>query len=129
MKKCCSYLLGFFFSSYIHASDSFNSEASHFMGGAALAGGITAAVDQMLPEYRENRAEIGFWVSSIGIVITQLDQYQRNGNAKSQALDAVAHILGSAAGAYLVDGYALEPLIKDSSSEGKYIGLAFVREF
>ena len=113
----------------LNASDGFNSEASHFAGGAVIAGGVTAIVDNYYPEYKSDRGMIGFGVSSIYIIAEQSIEYAVNGNAKSQLMDAAAHILGSALGAYITDKYILLPVIKDSSTDGKYVGLNVQHRF
>ncbi len=49
------------------ANDSFNSELSHFAGGAAMGAGFTAVADHY--GYREHRGWIGFGISTgIGVV-------------------------------------------------------------
>lgn len=109
--------------SSLYGADDFNSEASHFTGGAVLAGGITAVVDSFYPEYRADRGLIGFGISSAVGLLDQTIQYAESGRASGQLLDAAAHIAGSAFGAWLTDKYILSPVIIDSASEGKYIGL------
>jgi len=109
--------------SNVYATDSFNSEASHFVFGAVVAGGITVITDKYFPEYREERGWIGFGISSVGAVLESAYEYSTNGNGRNQALDAAYHIAGSALGAYVTDKYFLEPVIKTSGSEGRYIGL------
>jgi glycerol uptake facilitator-like aquaporin len=113
----------------LQANDGFNSEASHFVGGTVLAGGITAVVDQYYPEYKSDRGMIGFGISSIAIIAEQSIEYAVNGNAKSQLMDAASHILGSALGAYITDKYILLPVVKDSSTDGKYVGLNVQHRF
>jgi peptidoglycan/LPS O-acetylase OafA/YrhL len=112
--------------SNVHATDSFNSEASHFIFGAALAGGITAVVDHWYPEQREYRGWWGFGISSVGAALESLYEYNINGNGRNQAIDAASHIAGSALGAYVTDQYILEPVIKNSASEGRYIGVNLI---
>ena len=115
--------------SSVSANDDFNSEMSHVVGGAILAGGITAVVDRYYPEYREDRGMIGFWTSSAAIVIEQAVEIALHGDAKGQALDAVSHIIGSALGAFVTDQYILSPVLNNSASEGKYVGLALQYSF
>jgi hypothetical protein len=107
----------------VYATDSFNSEASHFVFGAVAAGGITAIVDSYYPAYREDRGWIGFGISSVGAVLESWYEYSTNGNGRNQALDAAYHVAGSALGAYVTDEYILEPVIQNSASEGRYIGI------
>lgn len=113
----------------LHASDSANSEGSHFVGGAVLAGGVTAIVDEYYPEYKSERGMIGFEISSIATIVEQSIEYSINGNAKGQLLDAVSHIAGSALGAFITDKYILLPVLKDSSTDGKYVGLSVKHSF
>lgn len=115
--------------STLNANDSFNSEFSHFAGGAVMAGGITAVVDHYYPEYRSDRGMIGFGISSAAIVIEQGIECAMHGNARGQLLDAASHIAGSALGAYITDQYILSPVIQKSASEGKYIGLNIQHTF
>jgi hypothetical protein len=109
--------------SNVHATDSFNSEASHFVFGAFVAGGITWVVDEYFPAQRENRGWIGFGISSVGAALESLYEYNINGNGRNQALDAAYHIAGSALGAYVTDEYILAPVISSSAGEGRYVGL------
>lgn len=113
----------------LHASDGFNSEASHFAGGAVLAGGVTAIVDNYYPEYKSDRGMIGFGVSSIAVIVAQSIEYSANGNARSQLLDTASHIAGSALGSFITDKYILLPVVKDSTTEGTYVGLTLQHNF
>lgn len=113
----------------LNANDSFNSELSHFTGGAVMAAGITAVVDHYYPEYREDRGMIGFGISSAAVVAEQGVEYALHGNARGQLLDAASHIAGSALGAYLTDQYILSPVVQNSASEGQYIGLNIQHTF
>lgn len=111
------------------ANDSINSEAGHFAGGVVLAGGITAIVDSYFPEYREDRAKLGFGISSAAIVLEEGIDIAFFGGNSGDVLDMAVHIAGSALGAYVTDQYILSPVIKDSKTEGKYIGFALHRSF
>jgi hypothetical protein len=113
----------------LNANDGFNSEFSHFAGGAVMAGGITAVVDSFYPEYRSDRGMIGFGISSAAIVAEQGLEYALHGNGRGQLLDAASHIAGSALGAYVTDQYILSPVMQNSASEGKYIGLNLQHTF
>lgn len=115
--------------SSVYGNDSPGSEFSHFAGGIVMAGGITAIVDQYYPEYRSERGMLGFEISSVAIIAEQSVEFAFHGNAKGQMLDAAYHIAGSALGAYVTDQYILAPVIQDSASEGKYIGLALRHSF
>lgn len=105
------------------ADNGFGSEFSHFVGGAVMAGGITAVVDSYYPEYKADRGMIGFGISSVAIAAEQTIEYALHGNAGGQLLDIVSHVAGSALGAWVTDKYILSPVVQNSASEGKYVGL------
>ena len=111
------------------ASDSFGSEASHFVGGAVMAGAITAIVDKFYPEYAENRFWIGFGISSAAIVIEQGYEAIKNGKPASQLLDAASHIGGSALGAYVTDKYILSPIVRTAPDGSKTVGVQVTHSF
>jgi len=113
----------------LQANDSFNSEISHVVGGAVIAGGITAMVDRYYPEYRNDRGMIGFGVSSIAMIVFESVTIAVRGDAKGQLLDIASHITGSAFGAFVSDGYILSPIVHNSPVEGKYVGLALQHSF
>jgi hypothetical protein len=113
----------------LNANESMSSEISHFVGGTVMAGGITAIVDHYYPEYRDERGMIGFEISSAAVIVEQSLEFAFNGNAKGQLLDAAAHIAGSALGACITDQYILSPVIKNSASEGTYVGVSLRRDF
>ena len=95
------------------ASDSFTSEMSHVISGAAIAGYITHRYSES-----EYRSWIGFGVSTAIVIAEQNYEISKVGNRSSQQLDMVAHAIGSALGAWYIDKYLLVPLIKKS-----YVGL------
>lgn len=95
------------------ASDSFTSEMSHVISGAAIAGYITHRYSES-----EYRSWIGFGVSTAIVIAEQNYEISKVGNRSSQQLDMVAHALGSALGAWYTDKYLLVPLIKKN-----YVGL------
>ncbi|MDO9208758.1 MAG: hypothetical protein Q7T91_10960 [Sulfuricurvum sp.] len=107
----------------VSANDSFNSEMSHVVGGAVMAGGITAVVDRYYPEYKADRGMIGFGISSLSIIAFESVTVALRGDAKGQLLDVASHITGSAFGAFVTDKFILSPVVKNSTSEGKFIGL------
>ena len=113
----------------LNASNSVGSEASHFAGGAVMAGGITAIVDNYYPEYKSDRAMLGFGISSVAIIAEQSVEYAINGNARGQLLDAASHIAGSALGAFITDEYILAPVVKDSAKDGTFVGLNVYHNF
>ncbi len=103
------------------AYDGVTSEVSHAAGGAALAGAITAIYKDS-----ENRAWIGFGVSSAVSIFSEVRQYNLRGNIKvsSSLLDATSHVLGSALGAWATDKYLLVPVVTKS-----YTGVVIQRQF
>lgn len=117
------------FSANLYGAEDFNSELSHFSGGAVLAGGVSAIVDHYYPEYRADRRTIGFGVSTLAALVDQSIQYAEHGNARGQLLDTAAHIAGSALGAYITDEFLLSPVIQNSPSEGDYVGVSLQRSF
>ena len=129
MKKITLLIASTLMITQLEANDGFGSEMSHLVGGAVMAGGITAVVDSYYPEYKENRGMIGFWASSAAIIVEQGVEYALHGNAKGQTLDAISHIAGSVLGAFVTDQYILSPVIKDSSITGNYVGLTLQRSF
>lgn len=99
------------------ANDSFNSELSHFAGGAAMGAGFTAIADHF--GYREHRGWIGFGVSTcIGVAGELLERASDHGDFS--ALDAGANVLGAAVGAYGTDRWLLAPVVLP---EAHYVGL------
>jgi hypothetical protein len=113
----------------LQANNSAASEVSHFLGGAVMAGGITAVVDSYYPEYRDNRGMLGFEISSVAVIVEQTIEFAFNGDAGGQLLDAASHVLGSACGAFVTDQYILSPVVSHSSAEGKYVGLTLQHFF
>ncbi len=129
MKKIFLFMSAILMVTQLEADNSVGSEMSHFVGGAVMAGGITAVVDSYYPDYKENRGMIGFWTSSAAIIVEQGIEFALNGNAKGQALDAISHIAGSALGAFVTDQYILSPVVKDSSTARNYVGLTLQHSF
>jgi len=109
--------------SSVSANESFNSEISHVIGGAVMAGGITAVVDNYYPEYKADRGMIGFGISSATIIAFESVTIALNGDAKGQLLDVASHIAGSAFGAFVTDKFILAPVLTNSAIEGKVVGL------
>jgi len=129
MKKIFLVISIMLLTTQLEADNSFNSEMSHFLGGAVLAGGITAVVDSYYPEYRDNRGMLGFEISSAAVIVQQSIECAVYGNASGQLLDAAVHIVGSALGAFVTDQYILSPVVSNSSTEGKYVGLTLQHFF
>ncbi|WP_422836968.1 hypothetical protein [Aeromonas encheleia] len=97
-------------STSVQANDSFNSELSHFIGGAAMGAGFTAVADHY--GYREQRGWVGFGISSGIGVLGEL----ASSNGEFSALDAGANALG----AYGTDRWLLAPVLLP---ERHYAGL------
>jgi len=130
MKKSLLFLSSALLLSQLHANESFNSEISHVIGGAVMAGGITAVIDSYYPEYRDERAMMGFGISSAAIIAFETVNVAINGgDVSGQLLDVAAHVAGSAVGAYVTDEFILSPVVQNSSVEGKYVGLSLTRTF
>lgn len=118
MKKIWAIVL-LFFSAHSHAYDGLSSELSHAVGGALLAGAITKIYSES-----ENRAWIGFAVSTAAVVLEQSYEISRGANRNSQIKDMAWHALGSALGAWATDKYLLVPVVTRTS-----VGLVMVRSF
>ena len=114
---CAVLLCGFM--GTCHASDSWSSELSHATGGALLAGAVTRYYSDF-----ENRAWIGFAVSSAGIVLSESYQISKGAKRSSAYLDMASHIAGAALGAWWMDRYGLMPVIGRQS-----VGLVVWRQF
>ena len=106
-------LLSLFGSPKCNTSDSFSSEMSHVISGAALAGYITHRYSDS-----EYRSWIGFGVSTAIVISEQNYEISKVGKRSSQQLDMVAHAIGSALGAWYTDKYLLLPIVKRN-----YLGL------
>lgn len=102
-----------------HAYDGVSSELSHAAGGALLAGAVTRFYSES-----DNRAWIGFAVSTAGIVISESYQIAHGAKRSSSLLDVASHAAGSALGAWWTDKYYLMPVIGPKS-----VGLVFTRQF
>ena len=118
MKKICASAL-LFLSAHSHAYDGLTSELSHAAGGALLAGAVTKLYSES-----ENRAWIGFAVSTAAIVVDQGYEISRGANRNSQIRDMVWHAAGSALGAWATDKYWLMPVVTRTS-----VGMVMVRPF
>ena len=129
MKKIFFVISIILMTTQLEANNSTASEVSHVVGGAVMAGGITAVVDSYYPEYKDNRGMLGFEISSAAIVVEQTIEFAFNGDAGGQLLDVASHVVGSAFGAFVTDQYILAPVISNSSAEGKYVGLTLHHSF
>lgn len=108
-----------FLSAQSHAYDGLTSELSHAAGGALLAGAVTKIYSES-----ENRAWIGFAVSTAAVVIDQGAAISRGANRNSQIRDMVWHAAGAALGAWATDKYLLVPVVTPTS-----VGMMMVRSF
>lgn len=118
MKKLCAIAL-LFCASHSQAYDGLTSELSHAAGGALLASAVTSIYSES-----ENRAWIGFAVSTAAVVLEQGYEISRGANRKSQILDMAWHAAGAALGAWATDKYFLVPVVTRTS-----VGMVMVRPF
>jgi hypothetical protein len=88
------------------AYDGWSSELTHATGGALLAGVVTNYYSDS-----ENRAWIGFAVSTAGIVLSESHQMDKGAKRSSSLLDIASHTAGAALGAWWTDRYYLMPVI------------------
>lgn len=63
----------------------------------------------------ENRAWIGFGISTALVIAEQSYEISKTGNRSSNQLDMAAHAIGSAIGAWYTDKYLLVPIVKRNS--------------
>ncbi|NEX80689.1 hypothetical protein [Aeromonas rivipollensis] len=108
MRTIHLYVMFGLLSASAQANDSFNSELSHFIGGAAMGAGFTAIADHY--GYREQRGWIGFGV--VGELASR--------NGEFSALDAGANALGAVIGAFATERWILAPVVLP---EQHYAGL------
>lgn len=102
-----------------HAYDGWSSELTHAAGGALLAGAVTQYYSDS-----ENRAWVGFAVSTAGIVISEAHQMSKGAKHSSSMLDIASHTAGAALGAWWTDRYYLMPVIRRHS-----VGLVLLHPF
>ncbi|MCG9695555.1 hypothetical protein [Shewanella sp. Isolate11] len=121
MKRLLSLVLLSGLCSPVMADNGVYSETSHAIGGALIAGTVTWGTDKFFPE--QDRFWMGFGVSSAFGVLIQYHEYDKSTNTAEEALlDAGAHVIGAAIGAYLTDSYILTPVVKPEVG-GSYVGL------
>lgn len=106
----CLVLNSLSLASTCRASDSFTSEFSHAASGAVMAGYITHLYAES-----ENRAWIGFGISTAFIIAEQNYEISKSGKRASQQLDMAAHAIGSAIGAWYTDKYLILPVVTKNS--------------
>ena len=105
------------------ATDSFYSEAGHFMGGVAWGSVTTVAVDHYWPQHAENRVIVGFAVAAAAGVLGEIHDSMYGHPKKFSALDAASAAMGGAAGALATDHWLLKPVVKTEHG-ARYYGLA-----
>jgi hypothetical protein len=111
-------VLGFLaINSLSYGNMSVNSEMSHLVGGAVMAGAISYTVDKYYPQERENQENIAFWTSSLLMIAESTVEYKLHGEGRNQSIDAISHIIGSAIGAYATSQYLLVPSIHKDKEE------------
>ena len=124
MRLAIAFCVGVCFTNWAHATDSFSSEFSHFVGGALMGGGATWAVDRWWPEYRENRVLIGFAAGTLGGVFGEIHDSVRGNPKKFSGLDAASAALGAGVGAYATDRWILMPIVNKTDRGNHYYGFA-----
>jgi hypothetical protein len=110
------------------ANESFASEFSHFVGGAAVASAVTAVADHY---GAENRAWIGFG-TSVGLSFAaEAVQVAANGSSQigPSALDFGMNLLGSALGAWATDRFILAPTVSTDAQGHRTLRLAMRMSF
>jgi hypothetical protein len=111
-----------------HANESFGSEFSHFVAGAAIASGVTVVADHY---GAENRAWIGFG-TAVGIsFVVEAAQIASNGSHQvgPSALDFGSNLLGAALGAWATDRFILAPVVSTDARGHHSLGLAMHLSF
>ena len=106
------------FCTQARAYNGWTSELSHAAGATVVSGGITYWADKY-SAHKEQRAWIGFGVSSIFFTAAEL----YDGNTYDNRLDIAFDIVGSAVGAFVTDKWILKPVVKRESAGSAYIGL------
>ncbi|WP_136482327.1 hypothetical protein [Vibrio sp. H11] len=121
MKRALWLTLMILLTSPVNAGNSVNSELSHAVGGAAMAGALVWASDTWWS--KPDRGWVGFSVSTAVGALSQYYEYQQGTNTGKEALlDAASHALGTAIGAYVTGRYFLMPVVAPES-DGTYVGL------
>ncbi|ABM02647.1 hypothetical protein Ping_0803 [Psychromonas ingrahamii 37] len=106
----------------------FNSEISHFAGGAVSTAAAVVIIDKYFPE--QNSAWVGFALSSTVDALLEYRQYQLGDNSASAALlDASSHALGAAVGAYLTGKYIITPTVALDANNNFYTGINIAFDF
>lgn len=102
-----------------HAYDGASSELSHVGTGALLAGVVTRHF-----QASEQRAWMGFAVSTAAIVLAEYPNYAKPGRLHGAQLDVASHVVGAALGAWLTDRYVLTPFVSPG-----HVGLVWTHRY
>jgi hypothetical protein len=110
------------------ANDSFGSEFSHVVAGAAMASAVTVIADHY---GAENRGWIGFWTTVSFSFVAEGLQVASNGSSqlRGSALDFGSNMLGAALGAWVTDRYLLAPVVARDADGHRVVGVAFQMSF
>lgn len=120
----CAYLL---FAAPALAEFNVASESSHVVGGALVAGAITATVaDKYWPEHR---AIIGFAASTSVILIGEGVQLAEGTRFAGSLQDILAHTIGAIIGATITDRYLLVPVVERGPAGTTKVGLVMQQSF
>lgn len=101
------------------AYDGLSSELSHVLTGGMLAGAVTYAARES-----EQRAWIGFAVSSAAIVLSEYRNYAKPDRRHGAQLDVASHVLGAALGAWSTEKYMLTPFVSP-----RHVGLVWTQRY
>lgn len=96
-----------------------------------LLGGITTGfVDRYFPEYRDDRAWIGFWTdTAIAALLFSIELAQDRNDLSGELLDLGCNVLGGAIGAYTADRLFLAPVFHKAPDGSHGFGLKAVHRF
>lgn len=110
------------------ANDSVQSELSHVVGGALVAGAATAISGRYGVE---DRRWAGFMTSVGASAVIEGVQIATNGRAqvRSSTLDFVSNAIGAAFGAWLTDRYLLMPVVTRDADGGRVLGVTLRMSF
>jgi hypothetical protein len=110
------------------ANESFGSEFSHFVAGAAVGSGATAIADHY---GAENRAWIGFGVTAGLSFVAEAVQIAAYGSSQfgPSALDFGSNLLGAALGAWVTDRFFLAPAVSTDAQGHRTVSLSMRLSF
>ena len=110
------------------ANESFGSEFSHFIAGAAIASGATAVAAHYGVE---NRGWVGFG-TSVGIsFVSEAVQIAANGSSQvgPSSLDFGCNLVGAALGAWVTDRFILAPVVSTDNHGHRAMSLTLRMPF